>query len=152
MARTHIGPLREYRSALDRKGEVAIGARARAERRKRYLIGLAGLALIGGAVGTHLLLRPRERDAVGRATAPVLVQCMDPNCGFQGVVQVPLQDAHFPIKCPRCGQQSCQKVWECRDCGHRFVPLGRTGELQCRECGSKRVGTATTAGGEVARE
>jgi DNA-directed RNA polymerase subunit RPC12/RpoP len=152
MARTHVGQWDEYRAALNRKGEVAIGARARAERRKRFLIGAAGLALIGGAVVTHLVLRPAEHGPTGRATAIVLVQCMDPQCGFQGTVEVPLQEARFPIKCPRCGQQSCQKVWECRDCGHRFVPVGGAGELQCRECGSKRVGTAIGTGGEVARE
>jgi len=152
MARTHIGDLREYRSAMNRKGEVAIGARARAERRKRYLLGAGGFALIGAAVVTHLLLRPPGR-VTGRAPAMVPVQCMDARCGFQGSVEVSLHQARFPVMCPRCKQESCQKVWECRECGHRFVPQGAADELQCRECGSRRVGTATAdAGGEAARE
>jgi predicted Zn-ribbon and HTH transcriptional regulator len=152
MARSRTGDLSEYRSALNRKGEVAIGARARAERRKRILMGAAGLGLIATAVAMHFVLQAPEHGSRARKTAVVLVQCMDPNCGYQGLVEVPLENARFPVKCPRCKQQTCQKVWECRDCGHRFVPLGPTGELICRECGSRRVGTATTVGGEVARE
>jgi hypothetical protein len=152
MARTHIGELSEYRAALSRKGEVAIGARARAERRKRYLLGLAGLALIGAAVLTHLLLRAPRHS--GQRTTAVLVQCMDPKCKFQGMVEVPLGGAHFPVKCPRCKQQTCQKVWECReeDCRHQFVPRGTTDEVVCPECGSRRVGTATVARPQAARE
>jgi len=149
MVHTRSGRLGDYRAVLNGKGEIAIGARARAERRKRIIIGAVGLCLIGGAVGAHLLLRPRERITTGRSVA-VMVQCMDPQCGYQGTVEVSLRGARFPVKCPRCGQQSCQKLWECRDCGHRFVPLGGAAEVQCRECGSRRVGTAVeTKGGDA---
>ncbi len=143
MPRARPGHLNDYRAVLAGKGDIAIGARARAERRKGILIGIAGLALIGGAFGAHALLRPREpkKPELG---SPVLVQCVDPNCGYEGVVQVQPGEARYPLKCPLCGQRTCQKVWECRDCGYRFVPVGGPAELQCRECGSRRVGTALT--------
>jgi DNA-directed RNA polymerase subunit RPC12/RpoP len=141
----------DYRSVLEGKGEVAIGARARAERRKRMMIALAGLGLIAAAAGAHFLLRPRDTVDVGRMT-PLLVQCVDPNCAFLGVVNVRLGEARFPLRCPKCGQQTCQKVWECRECGHRFVPVAAGGELQCPECGKRRVGTATLPGPDARRE
>jgi predicted Zn-ribbon and HTH transcriptional regulator len=146
----NAGQWSDYRSAMNREGDIAIGARARAYRRNRYLVGAAGLALIGGAVVMHLLLRLPERAGPSRASAVVLVQCME--CGYQGLIQIPPHEARFPVKCPRCKRQSCQKVWECRDCGHRFVPHGELGELRCPKCDSQRVGTATTIGGAVARE
>ncbi len=154
MPRTNTGQLSEYRSAMNRKGEIAIGVRARAERRKRYWIGAAGLALMGAAVATHFLLRLPERIPGGRTSAIVLVQCMDAQCGFGGTVELPVGEVRFPVQCPRCKQQSCQKVWECRyeDCKHRFVPQGTEAEVVCPECGRRRVGTATNTGGEVPRE
>jgi DNA-directed RNA polymerase subunit RPC12/RpoP len=143
MPRARPGHLNDYRAVLAGKGDIAIGARARAERRRRILIAIAGLGLIGGALGAHVLLRPREPANAQRGT-PVLVRCVDPNCGYEGVVPVQQGQARYPVMCPRCGQHSCQKVWECRDCGHRFVPVGAPDELQCPECGSRRVGTALT--------
>lgn len=109
------------------------------------MIALGGVCLIGVAFGAHALLRIPSETQTGQ-TRRVLVRCVDPKCGYEGTVPMQSHEVRFPVQCPKCKQFSCQKLWECRDCGNRFVPTGGPGELQCRECGSRRVGTAQEPG------
>ncbi len=131
---------RDYRSALYRDGELSIGAYARAQRRRQVLIALAGLALVGGAVWLHFALR-EPTDVTSPGAPPVYVQCIVADCGYRGVAHLKPGQG-FPVKCPKCGQNSCQPVWECRDCGEQFLPRGRPAEVKCPRCGSRRVGIA----------
>ncbi|MBK9119345.1 MAG: hypothetical protein IPM18_07035 [Phycisphaerales bacterium] len=135
--------LAEYRAALEREGEIAIGAYARAQRRQRILMGLFGLLLLAGAVFILVMLWPRS-DAGTRDLVPVVVDCAAEGCDFRGVVQV-RADGEFPVPCPACGQRSGYKMWHCREggCGAIFVPKAGNGEIRCPRCGSRRVGTAT---------
>lgn len=143
MAQRRTTNLADYRSALNRSGDISVGAYARAQRRRRILVGIGGLALIGVAVGLHALLRPSAAE-LSSAKRPVLLRCVA--CGYEGVVGVAVDESDQPLKCPKCGQRSGRKVWECRDCGARFLAIGRPEDLHCEKCGSRRVGTAETTG------
>jgi predicted Zn-ribbon and HTH transcriptional regulator len=80
-------------------------------------------------------------DVRGRPVALV------PTC-LEGVLDVPLAQTEQPQECPKCKQRSCQKLWECRDCGTQFLPKGVPTNLRCPACGSAAVGTAeATVGG-----
>jgi predicted Zn-ribbon and HTH transcriptional regulator len=139
MARRHSTRLTDYRAMLDSKGDIAFGAYARAQQRRRIVIGLAGLALIGAAIGLHFLVRP-ERQAVITGKTRVLIRCV--SCGYEGVVSVAPGEADVPMVCPKCAARTCKKVWECRDCGQQFFPKGLPGDTRCPQCNSTRVGTA----------
>ncbi len=141
MPRSGRSTFGDYRSAMEGKGEKVIGARARTERRKQALFAIAGLCLIAAATAVYVLLRPGRTETTSR-TSPVLVRCVDAQCGFEGFVSLRPRDMRFPVECPKCRLRSCQRVWECRECGYRFVPTGRSAELQCPECGSRQVGAA----------
>lgn len=136
----------DYRRVLKAKGDVSLGAYARAERRRRILIGLAGLGLIVGAGVAYYLLRPAPTRPVV-PTVPLAVRCVVPTCGWEGVLDVPLGHTEQPQECPKCKQRSCQKLWECRDCGTRFLPKGAPTDLRCPACGSAAVGTAEARAG-----
>ncbi len=146
--------LTDFRSVVLTEGEISVGAYARAQRRKRVLLGIVGLALIGGAVWMHYILQPKDTPTTD--APPVLVRCVVPICGYQGVVRVVPEKARFPLKCPKCGQHSLQKVWECRDCGEQFLrrPELETpdGILHCPKCGGVNVGTAEGPGGGGVRQ
>ena len=133
----------DYRAVLNGTGDVSVGAYARVQRRKRILVGLAGVALIGGAVLVHTLLQPRE-TGVGGGPLSVLVRCVAEGCGYEGAMPVPRGQAEWELLCPRCGQHSCRKIWQCRACGGLFVPKRGTPELRCPDCGSRQVGAAHT--------
>ena len=140
MLRSRSRNLTDYRAVLNTRGEVVIGAYARAQRRRRMLVGFAGVALIVTAGTLYFLLRPATLEAGTRV--PVLVQCMESGCGHKFVAQVDPKQARYPLVCMRCGAAACQKVWECRDCGHQWVPPGRPSEIVCPRCHGRRVGTA----------
>lgn len=131
--------LTDYRSVLNSTGDISVGAYARAQRRRRILIGVGGLALIGVAAGVNMLLRTGAGETSSNQR-PVLLRCVA--CGFEGVVNVKATESDQPLKCPKCGERSGRKVWECRDCGARFLAIGRPEDLHCERCGSRRVGTA----------
>lgn len=135
---THVT---DYRAAMNATGDVSVGAYARAQRRNRILLGLAGVALIGGAVFVHMFLRPREAGVAG-GPLPVLVRCVAEGCGYEGAMAVPRGQAESEIVCPKCGQHSCRKVWQCRSCGAQFVPKRGAFEIRCPDCGGRQVGAA----------
>ena len=144
IVRQRASHVNDYRIALNGTGDVSVGAYARAQRRKGIFIGLAGLALIGGAVVTQVLLRPREgRELSGMV--PIAVRCVAENCGYEGVIVVKRGASDSELVCPKCGQHSCRKVWQCRNCGARFVPQRGSGEVSCPNCGSQQVGAAYVA-------
>jgi DNA-directed RNA polymerase subunit RPC12/RpoP len=146
MAR-HNADLVDLRSALSKSGDVMIGLYARQQRRRRILISLAGVALMGGALWLYVALRPQS---VSEATGgfPVLVQCVEPDCGYRGVVRLTTERAVYPVMCPECGRRACRKVWECRTCGTQFLPTRTDGDIVCPACGSRAVGTAQSLNGE----
>lgn len=133
--------LTDTRAVLDSRGEIAVGAYARQQRRRRALVGLLGVGLIGGAVWLYLALAPEDGPAPARSH-PVAVQCVTRDCGYRAVVMVPRGEESFPRVCPRCGQHSCYRLWECRDCGRQFLLSASSGALVCPGCGSERVGGA----------
>lgn len=138
MRRRRPTDLRSYRSGLYRDGELLVGAYARAQRRRQILIALAGLALIGGAVWLYLALHT-PTEAVGTGVPLVQVQCIVPGCAQRTTLRLSGKEV-FPVRCPKCGQNSCQPLWECRDCGEQFLARGRQAELVCPRCRSRRVG------------
>jgi DNA-directed RNA polymerase subunit RPC12/RpoP len=140
MARRRSIDLTDYRS-VPRGEDIAVGAYADAQRRRRVLVAIAGLGLIGVSVWLYLVLRPHEEQGLA-GTHPVPVKCVVEGCGYVGVVHLPAGRETFPVKCPKCSQRSCYKLWECRDCGYQFLPKGGAAELECPHCGSRRVGTA----------
>ncbi len=133
-----FGRSEDYRAAIEGQGETLWGAFARVQRRKRIATGLAGAALIGGAIWLYLALRPP--DVPGVQPVDVLVRCINKDCGYEGVVRLRPGGPAFPMTCPKCGQKSCERVWECRACGHRFVPKAIQAPLRCPECDSVEVG------------
>lgn len=138
----------DYRRVLKAKGDVSLGAYARAERRRRILIGVAGLSLIVGACVAYYLLRPAPTKPVV-PTIPLAVRCVVPTCSWEGVLNVPLGQTEQPQECPKCKQRSCQKLWQCRDCGTQFLPKGVATDLRCPACGSAAVGTAEATADEL---
>jgi DNA-directed RNA polymerase subunit RPC12/RpoP len=120
--------------------EVRVGAYARRQLQRRILLGVFGVLLIAGAVALYVQLRP-PRGGEGTDRYPVCVRCA--SCGHTATVQVPFGHT-FPMECPACGDRACQMVWECRDCGSRFVPQQTGTVVRCPECDSQRVGSAAT--------
>ena len=120
--------------------EVSVGAYARRQFRRRLLVGVLGAALIVGALTLYNFLKPPGRTDQGDRY-PVRVRCV--SCGHTAIVRVQY-DQTFPMRCPECGELACQVMWQCRQCGHQFVPEQTGTILRCPECGSERVGSAAT--------
>jgi DNA-directed RNA polymerase subunit RPC12/RpoP len=131
----------DYRSVLNSRGDITIGAYARVQRRRNILIGAVGVGLVGVALWLHILFQP-DRDSAADGRPSVLVQCVAPECNYRTRVRVGPGET-FPLACPQCKQRSSQKLWQCRDCGRLFLPKGVPEALACPSCGSARVGTAT---------
>jgi DNA-directed RNA polymerase subunit RPC12/RpoP len=118
--------------------EVTVGAYARREFRRRMLIGAFGGALIVGALTLYGFLKPPGQAHQGGRYA-VRVRCA--SCGHTAAIRVRFEQS-FPMRCPECGQTTCRVMWQCRDCGHAFVPEQAGPAAACPECGSVRVGSA----------
>jgi DNA-directed RNA polymerase subunit RPC12/RpoP len=140
MARSR-GPLGFDASNLDRgsREDVSIGAYARRQLRRRILLGVFGLLLMGGALVLYYELRP-PRTASSDDHYAVRVRCL--SCGHSMTTRVPHTQT-FPMKCPSCRKPTCQPLWQCRDCDAEFVPEQTGGVVHCPQCGSERVGSAT---------
>ncbi|MCK4343024.1 MAG: hypothetical protein KAY37_15020 [Phycisphaerae bacterium] len=141
--------LTDYRAVLDSTGDIAIGAYARQQRRRRILIAMAGIGLIGGAVWLYTTLRP-SAEIDWSELRPVAVECV--KCGHREVMFVKAGEPSFPLKCPVCQERACHKLWECRDCGYQFLNIGQDVVLECPKCHSRRVGTAETLAEPAAEE
>ena len=140
------------RDLLNTRGEIVVGAFARAQYRRRLIVATIGVVLITAAVVIYFSLRSAA-GAPGE-TFPVAVSCIDPKCGHTAELRLPRTTIKFPVKCPRCAKTTCQQLWECRECGTQFVPsLGvrerageqervRTGTPFCPVCKSTAVGVA----------
>ncbi len=120
--------------------DVSVGAYARRQFRRRVLLGVFGAALIMGAFALYQLLKPPGQADQGERY-PVRVRCV--LCGHTAIVRVQY-DQTFPMRCPECRELACQVMWQCRQCGHQFVPEQTGTILRCPECGSERVGSAAT--------
>ncbi len=126
----------DYRTVLRTPGEIRLGGYARHEARRRIFLTVVGLLLIGGAAALYLALLPS--GGAGPQAVPVPIECVA--CRYRGNVNAPAT-AVYPVSCPKCRARSCYKLWQCRDCGHVFLP--RAGQLlTCPSCRSTRVGTA----------
>jgi predicted RNA-binding Zn-ribbon protein involved in translation (DUF1610 family) len=139
MARRRVMPGADYRTAFEGTGDVFVGASGRAWLRRRILLALAGLALIGAAGALLVMLRPPDVVDPVRPH-PVVVQCVA--CGARHIARVDETRTKFPLKCSNCGERACQKMWECRDCKLQFLPSGSGDRMACPHCGSERVGSA----------
>ena len=133
----------DIRTALDRVGDVEIGAWVGRRRRKRLLVSLAGLLLVALAVVVYAALRI-DRGVRRQDGYAADFRCI--TCGeeFSGRLDFNQQT---PLECPKCGERSAKQVWICRDDGHRFLPIGSRESVTCPQCGSYRVGSAAAAGG-----
>lgn len=131
----------DIRTALDRVGDVEIGAWVRRRRRKRLLVSLAGLLLVALAVVVYAALRidggVRRQD--GYAADFRCITCGEE---FSGRLDFNQQT---PLECPKCGERSAKQVWLCRSCGHRFLLSGPLESVTCPQCGSYGVGSAAAA-------
>jgi hypothetical protein len=153
MPRSRLTQLSDYRSVLNTKGDIAVGAYAEQQRRRRILLAAFGLGLILAAVGLYYLLRPVELlDLTGKH--PCVVLCTNEECQYMGVLYLEIGSTEFPVVCPKCKQRSCHKVWECRepDCRERFLLRGPEPDLRCPACGSLRIGTAEELDSEAGVE
>lgn len=122
--------------------EVAIGAYARRQFRRRVLLGVFGGVLIVGALTLYGFLSGFLKPAgqAGQADRyAVRVRCA--SCGHTATVQVRF-DQTFPMLCPACKEPACQALWQCRQCARQFVPEQTGPIVRCPECGSQRVGSA----------
>jgi hypothetical protein len=134
--------LSDYRSVLRSTGDVAVGAYARHQRRRQFLVAVAGLALIGGAAWIGAAILPRDPGVSG-ATYPVAVECQQ--CKYRGVLHLAAGAVAYPLACPKCRQRACYKLWECGSCGYQFVnKKGPQQAVTCPRCGGRNVGTAET--------
>ncbi|MFQ5807830.1 MAG: hypothetical protein ACE5I3_15395 [Phycisphaerae bacterium] len=133
-------PLRFEPSRLKRGSseEVRVGAYARQQRRRRVLIGTFGALLIAGAFILYQQLLPWSETKTPNQR-PIRVRCL--SCGETATVHVrPAQT--FPMRCSQCGEMTLLELWQCRDCGARFVPEQTGTLLRCPACNSQRVGSA----------
>lgn len=124
--------------------EVAIGAYARRQFRRRILLGVFGGALIVGALTLYGFFygQLKSPGQVGQGDRyAVRVRCG--SCGHTATVQVRF-DQTFPMSCPKCKERACQALWQCRDCAHEFVPEQTGPVVGCPACGSLQVGSAAT--------
>lgn len=117
--------------------EVRVGAAARKDRRQRIWIALAGLALISSAAILYWQLRP-DRDRLARRY-PVELRCLA--CGAEQSRDVSYAQS-FPVTCTACGEFAARPLWRCRACDARFQPERLTTEIECPQCGSRRVGAS----------
>lgn len=131
--------LPEYRSALDREGEIEIGVQARRQRRRTLIIAGMGIVMIAGAVWLNWWLRGADDGPARDDRSRIKVRCL--RCEYTGVVEVKLGQP-FPLICPECGQRACKRLWRCQVCGEEFVFEGPRGETVACECGSTAVGAA----------
>jgi hypothetical protein len=119
---------------------VEFGGFARRQRRRRIVIAVLGVALMGVAGWLYTVLLPKEPHLGGGQTR-VKVECK--SCHFVGVVVIQPGQS-FPLVCPKCGSRACEQLWRCRDCGLEFVPKKLGGPVRCENesCRSLSVGTA----------
>lgn len=134
-SRTELADLVAYRHR--HSGEVGIGAYARRQRRRNWLIAAFGLALLVGAGWLYTALRQTPSDP--RDSLQQVIKCHCISCGFEGEVKVDLRESWL---CPQCGQRGLRELWRCDDCGNEFTPTGEALLERCPNCGSQRVGAA----------
>ena len=142
----------DYQSALAREGEIEIGARARARRRRALIVAAFGVVLIGAAWWLYCAMRPTAVDIPDGDYFRVKVECI--HCGYRGVLNAKPGE-RFPLTCPECKNRSCQRLWRCLDCGHEFIPsrpprtpretMTSRETIRCPMCGSARVGSAAAS-------
>lgn len=124
---------------LGSRGDVSVGLFAAQQRRRRILLGLLGAALTVAAVWLYFALRPGGGEpAAGQYR--VLVRCA--KCGQDQVATVTAGEEAFPLPCKSCGERACQRLWQCRNCGHRFLLKGTPGSFVCPNCGRRNIGAA----------
>ena len=135
----------DIRTALDRAGDVEIGAWVGRRRRKRLLVAAAGILLVvmAGVVYSALRFDSGLEQHKGYLAE---FQCI--TCGGEFSRRLDFNQ-QTPLVCPKCGERSAKQVWICRDCGHKFLPDGPLESVTCPrpQCGSSRVGSAAAAGG-----
>ena len=126
------------RSSVDL--EVSIGAYARRQRRRRWLIGIVGALLICGAAAVYWGLRQNAVD--GATDYPVLVDCT--KCGERSESRASFRQS-YPVTCPKCRNKTAWPLLKCLKCEFLFVPNASAGEARCPRCKSTLVGSPMSA-------
>ena len=118
---------RAVRLPGDGPEEYRVGAYARRQLVRRAWFGLFGVALVFGAWGLYLSLRPDDVLARGESYS-VRARCTA--CGFDGDMTVALGTPP-PLTCPRCKQAHAGPLWKCRACGEVFLPSKPATPVRC---------------------
>ena len=128
--------MRSYRAALDRTGDITVGAYARRMRTRRIMLAGVGVLLTLAAISLYFLLRS-DRGTPSEA-AVITLRCAA--CGHEH--DVPVDPARaYPVVCPACGERAAEPLWECQRCGQRFLPqVLDDGIVHCPRCGGTAVG------------
>lgn len=137
MARSkHLSRSAGIHDALQREGDVHIGARAVAYRQRRIWIGIGGLLMMALAGAIYLFVsQPAAPAAELRKT--ITVRCLA--CEAEQVLPADPRQA-FPVKCSACGKHAAWPLWQCREDGTVFLPEDPAQTVRCPACGSTRVG------------
>ncbi|MBN2447406.1 MAG: hypothetical protein JXO22_11800 [Phycisphaerae bacterium] len=145
MRRGPMTEMRSYRAALDRPGDVSIGAYARRVRVRRILLAILGMLLILAAVSLYFLMRPAS--VTPSQETMITLRCAA--CGHDYRMPVdPLRA--YPTVCPACGERAAQPLWQCLHCGELFLPQSPTDDVvRCPKCGETAVGRPR---GEAAKD
>jgi len=132
--------LTDYRTVIDTSGEVAVGAYARAQRRRRMVVAGVGLLLTIGAVVVYRSLQPADGSDHGQPFG-VRVRCTA--CGYEGEQRITSSKV-LPLACPSCKARTCWPLWVCRKCRTTFLPDLGQDKPTCPNpiCHSSEVGSA----------
>lgn len=131
----------DYRAIVESSGDLQIGEFARRVRRRRMLVGLAGVLLLVTASGAYWALRGQDEQPSPTAYR-VKVHCGACELNEERLVS---SRTSFPLRCTRCGEGLAQQVWTCRACGGEFEPRASAHFFECPACRSVRVGSPIQA-------
>ena len=69
-------------------------------------------------------------------TADYYVLCTNPDCGNHFVINREFGFDDFPVRCPKCGQNTGRQAIHCT-CGRWVVPVTRDGQPHCPVCNAR---------------
>jgi hypothetical protein len=139
--------VRGFQEALSHDGEVRVGAASRRADRQRWLMILAGVALVGIAAGVYGFIAGLHTTPV--EPARIALGCV--GCG-EIATMTPDPQRSFPATCPSCEKKALWPLWQCRDDGTVFLPGGGQRFVTCPQCGGQNVGDVTRLDESIAKD